>query len=150
MKEHVRNSVKAVIITDGKILLLQKRDGNSLYSVLPGGGQKTGEPLPEALRRECLEEINARVVVGELPRADYISGNHALAEVPRTRTRLNSCLPAASDDYQPRSGPTGPRAAGVVGAASALEQANFYPRAVVPYLRQQSGRYGLSGGRQLK
>lgn len=140
MKEHVRNSVKAVIITDGKILLLQKRDGNSLYTVLPGGGQKAGEPLPEALRRECLEEINARVRVGELLFVrDYISGNHEFAESSAHAHQVEFLFACQlSDDYQPRSGPTPDRGQQQVlwVPLSALEQANFYPRAVVPYLRQ--------------
>lgn len=81
MKKHIRNSVKAVIIREGKILVLRKQDGVSSYAVLPGGGQKKGEQLPIALIRECQEEINAPVVVGELLFVrDYIADNHEFAE----------------------------------------------------------------------
>lgn len=80
MKKHIRNSAKAVIIRNEKILVLRKQDGFSSYTVLPGGGQKKGEPLPEALKRECLEEINAPVEVGELLFVrDYIADNHEFA-----------------------------------------------------------------------
>lgn len=81
MKNHVRTSVKAVIIQNNQILLLIKRDGDSHYAVLPGGGQHKGETLPEALRRECREEIAADVEVGDLLcLRDYISDHFEFAE----------------------------------------------------------------------
>ena len=140
MKDRVRNSVKAVIIQAGKILLVQKADILGAYTVLPGGGQRAGEPLPEALRRECLEEINAQVTVGELLFVrDYISGNHEFAESSAHAHQVEFLFACQlSDDYQPRSGPAPDRGQQQVlwVPLSALEQANFYPRAVVPYLRQ--------------
>ena len=82
MKDHVRTSAKAVIIQNNKILLLIKHDVLSQYAVLPGGGQHKGETLPEALRRECIEEIKADVKVGDLLFVrDYISDHHEFAEV---------------------------------------------------------------------
>lgn len=67
MKISLRNSAKAVIIQGDKILLLQKQHpGNPAFTVFPGGGQEAGETLPEALARECLEEIGAKVRVGDL------------------------------------------------------------------------------------
>ena len=63
----IRNSAKAVIFQDGKLLLLQKQHpGSVAFTVFPGGGQEPGETLPEALKRECIEELGAHVAVGEL------------------------------------------------------------------------------------
>ncbi|MEA5012819.1 MAG: NUDIX domain-containing protein [Angelakisella sp.] len=53
----IRNTVKAVILQDGKILLnLCFREGMGEYYTLPGGGQLQYESLEEALIRECAEE----------------------------------------------------------------------------------------------
>ena len=60
-KKKVRNSAKAVIIRDNKLLVLIKRDQDGPYAVLPGGGQRWGETLPDALMRECQEEIGTLV-----------------------------------------------------------------------------------------
>ncbi len=139
MKERVRNSVKAVIISGKKILLLQKMDALSLYTVLPGGGQKMGEALPEALRRECLEEINARVKVGELLFVrDYISDNHEFAESSGHVHQVEFLFACElAEEYQPCSGHEPDRGQQQVlwVPLDALGPANFYPRALLPYLK---------------
>ena len=58
----VRNSAKAIVLRDGKILVNRctSRFGN--YYALPGGGQREGETLLEAVRRELLEETGYAVV----------------------------------------------------------------------------------------
>ena len=76
----VRNSAKAVIIRDGRVLLTVNKDEDGAFYLLPGGGQVAGETLPEALQRECREEIGVDVIVGELRYVrEYISRNHEFA-----------------------------------------------------------------------
>jgi 8-oxo-dGTP diphosphatase len=73
----IRNSAKALIIRDGKILLTKNKDGNGYFYLFPGGGQEQGETLNEALKRECIEEIGREVEVGELIHIrEYIGRNH--------------------------------------------------------------------------
>lgn len=63
----IRNSVKAIIIKDGKILLNQCDFGDGKLSyIFPGGGQENGETFMEALQRECQEELGAQVKVYDL------------------------------------------------------------------------------------
>ncbi|MBS4189353.1 NUDIX domain-containing protein [Bacillus sp. FJAT-49705] len=73
----IRNSAKAVILQDEKLLAIKKQDRDGYYYILPGGGQEHGENLHEALKRECIEEINADVEVGDLIFIrEYIGKNH--------------------------------------------------------------------------
>jgi len=77
----VRSSAKAIILHEGKLLALKFHDENGDWYELPGGGQEPGETLPEAVRRECLEEASAEVVVGDLWFVrDYIGKNHEFAD----------------------------------------------------------------------
>lgn len=77
---HVRLSIKAVIIEGGRLLVLENRDADGDWYMLPGGGQEHGETIPDALRRECLEEIGSDVAVGRLCFVrDYIARNHEFA-----------------------------------------------------------------------
>lgn len=62
----VRNSIKAVIIREGEILLTVNDDGEKILYLLPGGGQEPGETMEQALKRECLEEIGVNVEIGEM------------------------------------------------------------------------------------
>ena len=57
----IRNSAKAIVLRDGKILLNRCRSRFGVYYALPGGGQKVGETLEEAIRRELLEETGLSV-----------------------------------------------------------------------------------------
>lgn len=69
--EVVQNvAVKAVIINDGKILILREADtyteGTQTYRYqLPGGRINPGEPFIEALHREVKEETGLQIEVGE-------------------------------------------------------------------------------------
>jgi 8-oxo-dGTP pyrophosphatase MutT (NUDIX family) len=57
----LRNCAKAIIIRDQHILSVKYADEGGEYYALPGGGQLHGETLPEALLRECHEELGATV-----------------------------------------------------------------------------------------
>lgn len=76
-----RNSAKAIIIKDNKLLAIEKMENGSPWYLLPGGGQEFGETLIEALKRECLEEIGAEVEVGKMILSrEYIGKNHEFYE----------------------------------------------------------------------
>ncbi len=54
--------VKAIVIKDGKLLLIHRfRDGNEYYA-FPGGGVEEGEDLDTALKREILEETGRNLL----------------------------------------------------------------------------------------
>ncbi|BDA75066.1 ADP-ribose pyrophosphatase [Calothrix sp. PCC 7716] len=73
----IRNAAKALIIRDNHLLVITKRDANGVWYLLPGGGQKHGETLEQALLRECLEEIGAAVKVNNLVFVrEFIGKNH--------------------------------------------------------------------------
>lgn len=57
----IRNSAKGIVLLDGKILLNRCRSRLGIYYALPGGGQRIGELLSEALKRELLEETGLSV-----------------------------------------------------------------------------------------
>lgn len=46
----VRLSVKAIIIREGRLLVLKCRDEDGVWYALPGGGQVAGETLDEAFK----------------------------------------------------------------------------------------------------
>lgn len=76
-----RNSCKAVIVMNGKILLTLNHDDTGDFYLLPGGGQKFGETLQQAMVREVLEETGWTVKPGALILVrDYIGSNHEFAQ----------------------------------------------------------------------
>jgi ADP-ribose pyrophosphatase YjhB (NUDIX family) len=78
--QEVRLSVKAIIIREGRVLVLSCRDRDGVWYALPGGGQVAGETLDQCLKRECLEELGCRVRMGPLRFVrDYISWHHEFA-----------------------------------------------------------------------
>ena len=78
----IRNSIKAIIIEEDKILLTKNRDENGVYYLLPGGGQEKFEDMREALFRECREEIACDVEIGDLRFVrDYIGKRHEFAKL---------------------------------------------------------------------
>ena len=56
-----RNSAKAIVLHEGKILVNRCASRFGDYYALPGGGQQTGEMLSETVKRELLEETGYSV-----------------------------------------------------------------------------------------
>lgn len=76
----IRNSAKAIVIRDNCLLAIRNLDAQGDWYILPGGGQEHGETLPQALQRECLEELGTIVQVGTLKLVrEYIAQNHEFA-----------------------------------------------------------------------
>lgn len=56
MERTIRNSAKALIIKEGKILAIKIRDQDEEWYIMPSGGQESEELLTDAIRREVAEE----------------------------------------------------------------------------------------------
>ena len=79
----LRNSAKAIIIKDGRLLCTKNiSQFDEIYYLLPGGGQEPGETIIETLIRECREEVGLEVSAPELRYVrDYIGRNHEFKQI---------------------------------------------------------------------
>lgn len=107
----VKNTVKALIIKNGHILVLQHRNQKGVYYTLPGGRQKVCETLAETLERECFEELGVKVSIDDLWAVHDFAG-----EKPKKKTKgkgtdrkhvvefvFSCCVP---DTYKNQNGPS--------------------------------------------
>jgi 8-oxo-dGTP diphosphatase len=106
MASSPRVSAKAIIIQEQNLLVIVNHNENGEWFCLPGGGQEKLESLPEALQRECLEEIGVHVQVGALWFVrDYIAKNHQFAAINPDYHGLELMFECfLEDDAQPKSG----------------------------------------------
>lgn len=78
---NIRNSAKAIIIKNGKILMIKGIDLWGYFYLLPGGGQLPFENLKETLTRECKEELNVEIIIHDIRYIrEYIGKNHEFSE----------------------------------------------------------------------
>ncbi len=142
-KKKLRNSVKAIIIQDGKLLVLRKKNGNGAYTVLPGGGQKYRETLHQALKREVYEEISAKIRIGKLLHIrEYFSEKHGFTLEDREIHQVEFIFKCELvEAYHPKNGhfpdPHQKEVAWV--KLDALDEANFYPitlRKILSHLKK--------------
>ncbi len=78
----VRTAARALILKERKLLTIKMRDDRGVFYILPGGGQRAGETLEEAVQRECLEELGTPVAVKDfLYIREYIGKNHGFAYI---------------------------------------------------------------------
>lgn len=106
LKKTIRNSAKAIIIRDNKLLAIRNTTDGHDWFILPGGGQNHGETLIEALKRECIEEASVEVEVGDiLFIRDYISRNHEFAEEENDVHQVDFMFRCTiAEDAQPEMG----------------------------------------------
>lgn len=135
-----RHAVRAVIVRDGRLLLLHTRRYDD-YS-FPGGGLDLGEDAIDGLRRELMEETGARTITvhGCLGYLDeHRPSRDANYDVLFMRSHFYVCSvegeleAAVPEDYE--------LANGMVPVWIALEKALAHNRGV---LRQRPGSMGIS------
>lgn len=73
----IRSAARAIIIENNSVLLVQMKNDNGEFFILPGGGQFHGENMVQSLKRECMEELGIDISVGRLIYTrEYIGKNH--------------------------------------------------------------------------
>lgn len=135
----LRNSAKALIIEDNKVLCTRNRDLFGDFYLLPGGGQNHSETLKEALIRECLEEIGALVEVGNLYFIrEYISANHELAELDNSIHQIEfifACTLTEPLQSRPAHSIDAMQTGIVWLPISELENYRFYPASLIEKIK---------------
>jgi 8-oxo-dGTP diphosphatase len=107
----LRPSAKAVVVTDGRVLLNRNRSGGTDWYGFPGGGQRPGETLPDTLRREVAEETGCLVepvrllwvrelIVALRPELPFDPEDHAIEFMFECRMIDESGSPSALDEFQ--------------------------------------------------
>lgn len=139
----VRSAARAVILHEGQLLTIRMEDRRGRFHVLPGGGQRHGETLHEALRRECREELGAEIVIGPLLYVrEYIGKNHSFADRHRFFHQIESLFRCGlADPAAPLRRREGDRAQTGIDwiALDELEARNFHPKACIERLREDGG-----------
>ena len=62
----IRIRVSGLLVRKNKLLMVEHQKDAKSYYLLPGGGLDAHESIPEALRREFMEELGMQVEVGPL------------------------------------------------------------------------------------
>ena len=103
MVNSIRTAARALMICDDKILLVKMKDYRGVFYILPGGGQRAGETLREAVERECSEETGCTIKAGKLAYVrEYIGRNHTFSKAHRRFHQLEAvfhCEITCMDDF---------------------------------------------------
>jgi 8-oxo-dGTP diphosphatase len=146
----IRNSAKAIIIENDKILLTKNKDDFGFFYLFPGGGQEHGEELKDAVKRECLEEIGQKVIVGELAYVrEYIGKNHEFSawdsEVHQVefyfKCSFASIAPAIGEGTNPDKDQVGVEWIEI----QHLDEIRLYPRALGKSIKQNEIEFRYFG-----
>lgn len=136
----LRNSAKALIIENGKVLCTSNLDLLGEFYLLPGGGQNHGETLKNAVIRECLEEIGACVEPGDLYFVrEYISANHELAEFDDSIHQIEfvfACTLSEPVQYEKSAGIDALQTGVVWLPVAELQNYRFYPRSLIEQIQK--------------
>lgn len=135
----IRSSAQALVIRDEQVLTVVKTYLGKNEYILPGGGQEFGETLVDALKRECLGELGAKVRVEQLVTVrEFISRNHSSnpnEDDVHIINNIFACtlLTEPIAPAQPDVDQIGIRWISL----SELETYNFYPRFLISFLKSK-------------
>jgi 8-oxo-dGTP diphosphatase len=142
-----RNSAKAVIIRDGQLLVIKKREGQNDWYILPGGGQEKHETLHQALKREVLEEAGLEAEIGELLFVrEYLSANHEFSATDTNTHQVEFMFEVrvkadakAAEGHHPDENQVGVEWLPL----AKLEKYDLYPKALIPRLKDLDKKFPI-------
>lgn len=139
MEKIFRYSIKAIIIQNGKLLVESCDYGQGRFCKLPGSGHQWGETMTEALIRECKEELCLDVTPNRLVMVrDYIAKNHHQHIDLDCFHQAELMFECSVDDFSPLAcgaEPDGENQQIKWIAIEDLADSDFYPKAIIPYLK---------------
>lgn len=134
-----RYSMKAIIIKDNKLLVESCDYGRGRFCKLPGGGHEWGETMTEALIRECKEELNLEVIPTRLLLVrDYIAKNHRTPIDDPNFHQAELMFLCTVKDFSTLGNGSHPDGDGqkiLWLNIDELENSDFQPKAIIPYLK---------------
>ncbi len=135
----VRSAARALVLHQGRLLVIVLRDQEGEYHLLPGGGQEHGETLTETLAREVFEETGAAVAVGPLAYVrEYIGKNHSFSKRHREFHQIESVFlcTLVDDSKLILDQQHDNRQVGVAWLpVERLPEVRFYPAVIKPWFR---------------
>lgn len=139
MEKVFRYSIKAIIIRNGKLLVESCDYGRGRFCKLPGGGHQWGETMTEALIRECKEELCLEVSPNRLVIVrDYIAKNHRQytdSDYFHQAELMFECSVKDFSSLACGTEPDGENQQIKWIAIDELADSDFYPKAIIPYLK---------------
>lgn len=139
-----RYSIKAIIIKNNKFLVEQVNQGRGVFYKLPGGGHCFGETIHQALHRELKEELGIDAQIGALLFIrDYIAKNHDMEFDDANFQQTELMFLCKIKDFSALGQGTEPDKNQVImwKTAEELEQIKFFPKKLVPYLKDINKLY---------
>ena len=133
-----RYSIKAIIIKDDKFLVEQVDQGRGPFYKLPGGGHHFGETIHEALLRELKEELGLEAEIDPLLFIrDYLSKNHDMEFDDPNFQQTELMFFCKVKDFSSLGQGSEPDKNQIIcwKTAKELEQIKFFPKKLVPYLK---------------
>ena len=138
MDKIFRYSIKAIIIKDNKLLVENCDYGRGCFMKLPGGGHQWGETMEQALIRECKEELNIDVIPQKLViTRDYIAKNHPNKidfSLFHQAELMFTCFVKDFSTLGLGTEPDGRQEILWIDIDK-LKDTDFYPKAIIPYLK---------------
>ncbi|WP_349652058.1 NUDIX domain-containing protein [Lactococcus lactis] len=138
---NIRNSVRAIIIDKGEIILTKNKEAYGINYYLPGGGQNFKEELTETVKRECKEEIGLVVVPEKCVFVrEYIGEKHKFKETDSDIHQVEFYFICSILE---RSEPTKIDERQISWLSVPLEKfykykQNFYPQSLIPYIMAEN------------
>ncbi len=134
----IRNSAKAIILQNNRLLLTKNKDEQGFFYLFPGGGQEKGEELKAAVVRECIEEIGCAVEVKDiLFIREYIGENHEFANWDSGVHQVEfyfECLIVGNTNFSNGTNPDENQVGVEWIEINKLNEIRIYPRALVKQL----------------
>jgi len=98
----VRTAARAVVVDQGRLLVVKIRTQDGEFLVLPGGGQNHGETLQQAVRRELKEELGLTVEPQALLYVrEYVGKNHGMRHLHEHFHQVEAVFHCHCTDFSP-------------------------------------------------